>query len=279
MSGREQQDQSASGVGGTGVMERITRRQAAQATRQTVSSSANRGQVWLSPCMWECGNGWWRAQCVTSVVAAFALVFCEGTIYGVVWLLEKSPTSSFPGNRLSSRGEVLQVFLFHHKTQKEVLFAAAAFPLGVLEVWRRREHSDVGIVVGEEERSSNYEEAPCEIQVTEEGRGEEMKRCIFRDSLEDMFDIAHSKGQWKRRSRGRQGFLGGSEGGPGRVARWLGVDEKLKRAMRRSDLRHQQNVHPVDLLRRISPTKELTLAWGADNLSIRAATSSYALLQ
>ena len=43
-----------------------------------------------------------------------------------VWLLEKSPTSSFPGNRLSSRGEVLQVFLFHHKIQKEVLLVAAA---------------------------------------------------------------------------------------------------------------------------------------------------------
>ncbi|KAG0728085.1 hypothetical protein GWK47_029312 [Chionoecetes opilio] len=63
---------------------------------------------------------------------------CERRSTDVVWLLEKSPTSSFPGNRLPSRGEVVQVFLFHHKIQKEVLFAAAAStPEKVLEVWQR----------------------------------------------------------------------------------------------------------------------------------------------
>ncbi|KAG0715869.1 hypothetical protein GWK47_010943 [Chionoecetes opilio] len=42
MSGREQQDQSASGVEGTGVMARITWRQAAQATRQRLQLNQNK---------------------------------------------------------------------------------------------------------------------------------------------------------------------------------------------------------------------------------------------
>ncbi|KAG0713034.1 hypothetical protein GWK47_017129 [Chionoecetes opilio] len=132
------------------------------------------------------------------------------------------PTSSFPGNRLPSRGEVLQVFLFHHKIQKEVFFAAAASTAEkVLEVWRRADHSDVGCVVGEEEDTQTVEEygalAKSKSRKTET---EEMKRCIFRDSLEDMFDIAHSKAM-ERKIPGKTRRSWRLRGRTGRAARWL----------------------------------------------------------
>ncbi|KAG0715261.1 hypothetical protein GWK47_012366 [Chionoecetes opilio] len=133
---------------------------------------------------------------------------CERRSTDVVWLLEKSPTSSFPGNRLPSRGEVLQVFLFHHKIQKEVLFAAAASTAEkVLEVWRRANipTSDVSWV---KKILKLYEEygvlAKSKSRKTET---QEMKRCIFRDSLEDMFDIVHSKAMEAKIPEGDKAFL------------------------------------------------------------------------
>ncbi|KAG0728332.1 hypothetical protein GWK47_032689 [Chionoecetes opilio] len=152
------------------------------------------------------------------------------TIYGR-GILEKSPTSSFPENRLPSRGEVLQVFLFYHKIQKEVLFAAAASTAEkVLEVWRRANipTSDVSWV--KKKILKLYEEygtlAKSKSRKTET---EEMKRCIFRDSLEDMFDIAHSKAMEAKIPEEDKAFLE-AQREDWQSCSMAGVDEKLKRA-------------------------------------------------
>ncbi|KAG0730170.1 hypothetical protein GWK47_028823 [Chionoecetes opilio] len=155
---------------------------------------------------------------------------CERRSTDVVWLLEKSPTSSFPGNRLPSRGEVLQVFLFHHKIQKEVLFAAAASTAEVLEVWRRANipTSDVSWV--KKKILKLYEEygalARSKSRKTET---KEMKRCIFRDSLKDMFDIAHSKAMEAKIPEEDKAFLE-AQREDRQSCSMAGVDEKLKRA-------------------------------------------------
>ncbi|KAG0730067.1 hypothetical protein GWK47_029052 [Chionoecetes opilio] len=250
---------------------------------------------------------------------------CERRSTDVVWLLEMSPTSSFPGNRLLSRGEVLQVFLFHHKIQKEVLFAAAASTAEkVLEVWRRANipTSDVSWV--KKKILKLYEEygvlAKSKSRKTET---EEMKRCIFRDSLEDMFDIAHSKAMEAKIPEEDKAFLE-AQREDRQSCSMAGVDEKLKRVTEEKRLKRQRMEEmkkkdaaassstldrdvalessttsslsneetedddfkaptPAKCPRRRPPkknmnklTKELTLAWERDNLSIRAATSSYA---
>ncbi|KAG0717858.1 hypothetical protein GWK47_053608 [Chionoecetes opilio] len=247
---------------------------------------------------------------------------CERRSTDVVWLLEKSPTSSFPGNRLPSRGEVLQVFLFYHKIQKEVLFVAAASTAEkVLEVWRRANipTSDVSWV---KKILKLYEEygalAKSKSRKTET---EEMKRCIFRDSLEDMFDIAHSKAMEAKIPEEDKAFLE-AQREDRQSCSMAGVDEKLKRAteekrrmrqrmeeMKKKDAAASSSSLDRDMAlefsttssssneetedddfkaptpakcpRRRPPkekklTKELTLAWERDNLSIRATTSSYA---
>ncbi|KAG0710443.1 hypothetical protein GWK47_022768 [Chionoecetes opilio] len=251
---------------------------------------------------------------------------CERRSTDVVWLLEKSPTSSFPGNHLPSRGEVLQVFLFHHKIQKEVLFAAAASTAEkVLEVWRRANipTSDVSWV--KKKILKLYEEygalAKSKSRKTET---EKMKRCIFRDSLEDMFDIAHSKAMEVKIPEEDKAFME-AQREDRQSCSMAGVDEKLKRATEEKRRKRQRMEEmkkkdaaassstldrdvtldslessttssssneetedddfkaptPVKCPRRRPPkenklTKELTLAWERDNLSIRAATSSYA---
>ncbi|KAG0717195.1 hypothetical protein GWK47_054949 [Chionoecetes opilio] len=250
---------------------------------------------------------------------------CERRSTDVVWLLEKSPTSSFPGNRLPSRGEVLQVFLFHHKFQKEVLFAAAASTVEkVLEVLRRADipTSDVSWV--KKKILKLYKEygalAKSKSRKTET---EEMKSCIFRDSLEDMFDIAHSKAMEAKIPDEDKAFLE-AQREDRQSCSMAGVDEKLKRATEEKRRKRQRMEEmkkkdaaalsstldcdvaldlessatssssneetedddfkaptPAKCPRRRPPkenklTKELTLAWERDNLSIRAATSSYA---
>ncbi|KAG0714766.1 hypothetical protein GWK47_013486 [Chionoecetes opilio] len=156
---------------------------------------------------------------------------CERRSTDVVWLLEKSPTSSFPGNRLPSSGEVLQVFLFHHTIQKEVLFAAAASTAEkVLEVLRRANipTSDVSWV--KKKILKLYEEygalAKSKSRKTET---EEMKRCIFKDSLEDMFDIAHSKAMEAKIPDEDKAFLE-AQREDRQSCSMAGADEKLKRA-------------------------------------------------
>ena len=60
-----------------------------------------------------------------------------------------SLTSSIPGNRRPWTGEVLQVFLFNHKIQREVLLVAAASTAEkIMEKWRRANilTSDVSLV-------------------------------------------------------------------------------------------------------------------------------------
>ncbi|KAG0718207.1 hypothetical protein GWK47_052874 [Chionoecetes opilio] len=154
---------------------------------------------------------------------------CERRSKDVVWLLEKSPTSSSPGNRLPSRGEVLQVFLFHH-IQKEVLFAAAASTAEkVLEVWRRANipTSDVSWV--KKKILKLYEEYGAWRIQSRKTETEEMKRCIFRDSLEDMFDIAHSKAMEAKISEEDKAFLE-TQREDWQSCSMAGVDEKLKRA-------------------------------------------------
>ncbi|KAG0725576.1 hypothetical protein GWK47_038397 [Chionoecetes opilio] len=132
---------------------------------------------------------------------------CERRSTDVVWLLEKSPTSSFSGNRLPSRSDVLQVFLFHHKIQKEVLFAAAASTAEkVLEVWRR-----ANIPTSDVSWSSTTSSSSNEETEDDDFKAPTPAKCPRRRPLKE---------------------------------------NKL--------------------------TKELTLAWERDNLSIRAATSSYA---
>ncbi|KAG0726667.1 hypothetical protein GWK47_036086 [Chionoecetes opilio] len=81
------------------------------------------------------------------------------------------------------------------RSRRRFFFAAAASTAGeVLEVWRRANipTSDVSWV--KKKILKLYEEygalAKSKSRKTET---EEMKRCIFRDSLEDMFGIAHSK--------------------------------------------------------------------------------------
>ncbi|KAG0729681.1 hypothetical protein GWK47_029847 [Chionoecetes opilio] len=81
----------------------------------------------------------------------------------------------------------------------------------------------------EEEDPQTYEEygalAKSKSRKTET---EEMKRCIFRDSLEDMLDIAHSKAMEAKDPEEDKAFLELR----GEAAELLdgGVDEKLKRA-------------------------------------------------
>ncbi|KAG0725539.1 hypothetical protein GWK47_038451 [Chionoecetes opilio] len=207
---------------------------------------------------------------------------CERRSTDVVWLLEKSPTSSFPGNRLPSRGEVLQVFLFHHKIQKEVLFAAAASTAEkVLEVWRRANipTSDVSWV--KKKILKLYEEygalAKSKSRKTET---EEMKRCIFRDSLEDMFDIAHSKAMEAKIPEEDKALLEAqredrqscSMAGRGREAE-ANSEEKRRKRQRMEEMKKKDAAASSSTLDRDENklTKELTLAWERDNLSIRAA--------
>ncbi|KAG0727299.1 hypothetical protein GWK47_004023 [Chionoecetes opilio] len=138
---------------------------------------------------------------------------------------------SFPGNRLPSRGEVLQVFLFHHKTQKEVLFAAAASTAEkVLEVWRRANTPTSDVSWVKKKILKLYEEygalAKSKSRKTET---EEMKRCIFRDSLEDMFDIVHSKAMEAKVPEEDKAFLE-AQREDRQSCSMAGVDEKLKRA-------------------------------------------------
>ncbi|KAG0721993.1 hypothetical protein GWK47_045299 [Chionoecetes opilio] len=114
------------------------------------------------------------------------------------------------------------MILFHHKIQKEVLFAAAASTaekgLGSVATC---EHSDVGCVVGEEEDPQTVRGVRRlgEIQVTEDrdGRNEEM---LFRDSLEDIFDIAHSKAMEAKTPEEDKAFLE-AQREDGRAARCL----------------------------------------------------------
>ncbi|KAG0729215.1 hypothetical protein GWK47_000337 [Chionoecetes opilio] len=248
---------------------------------------------------------------------------CERRSTDVVWLLEKSPTSSFPGNRLPSRGEVLQVFLFRHKIQKEVLFAAAASTAEkVLEVWRRVNIPTSDMSWVKKKILKLYEEygalAKSKSRKTET---KEMKRCIFRDSLEDMFDIAHSKAMEAKIPEEDKAFLE-AQREDRQSCSMAGVDEKLKQATEEKRRKRQRMEEmekkdaaassssldrdvalessttssssneetedddfkaptPAKCPRRRPPkenklTKELTLAWERDNLSIRAATSSYA---
>ncbi|KAG0728657.1 hypothetical protein GWK47_003670 [Chionoecetes opilio] len=211
---------------------------------------------------------------------------CERRSTDVVWLLEKSPTSSFPGNCLPSRGEVLQVFLLHHKIQKEVLFAAAASTAEkVLEVWRRANipTSDVSWV--KKKILKLYEEygalAKSKSRKTET---EEMEMHLQRQPRRHVRHRAF-QGNGSEDPRGRQGVLGGSEEREDRQScSMAGVDEKLKRATeekRQTEGDDFKAPTPAKCPRRRPPkenklTKELTLAWERDNLSIRAATSSYA---
>ncbi|KAG0700150.1 hypothetical protein GWK47_025682 [Chionoecetes opilio] len=250
---------------------------------------------------------------------------CERRSTEVVWLLEKSATSSFPGNRLPSRGEVLQVFLFHHKIQKEVLFAAAASTAEkVLDMWRRANIPTLDVSWMKKKILKLYEEygalAKSKSRKTET---EEIKRCIFRDSLEDMFDIAHSKAVEAKIPEEDKAFLE-AQREDRQSCSMAGVDEKLKRAteekrrkrqrmekMKKKDAAASSSTldrdvaldlessttssssneetedddfkapTPAKCPRRRPPkenklTKELTLAWERDNLSIRAVTSSYA---
>ncbi|KAG0717466.1 hypothetical protein GWK47_054319 [Chionoecetes opilio] len=250
---------------------------------------------------------------------------CERRSTDVVWLLEKSPTSSFPGNRLPSRGEVLQVFLFHHKIQKEVLFAAAASTAEkVLEVWRRANIPTLDVSWVKKKILKLYEEyGAMGKSKSRKTETEEMKRCIFRDSLEDMFDIAHSKAMEVKIPDEDKAFLE-AQREDRQSCSMAGVDEKLKRAteekrrkrqrmeeMKKKDAAASSSTLDRDValdlefsttssssneetedddFKAPTPakcphhrppkenklTKELTLAWERDNLSIRAATSSYA---
>ncbi|KAG0724224.1 hypothetical protein GWK47_005233 [Chionoecetes opilio] len=147
-----------------------------------------------------------------------------------------------------------------------------------------------------------------------------MKRCIFRDSLEDMFDIAHSKAMEAKIPEEDKAFLE-AQREDRQSCSMAGVDEKLKRAteekrrkrqrmeMKKKDAAASSSTLDCDVALESSTTssssneetvvddfkaptpakcpcrrppkenkltKELTLAWERDNLSIRAATSSYA---
>ncbi|KAG0722398.1 hypothetical protein GWK47_044524 [Chionoecetes opilio] len=107
-----------------------------------------------------------------------------------------------------------------------------------------------------------------------------MKGCIFRDSLEDMSDIAHSKAMEAKIPEEEKAFLE-AQGRTGRAARWLALDEKLKQRLGRSDSSTTSssskeetedddfkaptplNVHAVDLLRGISSPKGADPCLGA----------------
>ncbi|KAG0726770.1 hypothetical protein GWK47_035883 [Chionoecetes opilio] len=196
------------------------------------------------------------------------------------------PNIVIPGDSSSSRGEVLQVFFVPPQDLREVLFAAAASTAEkVLEVWRRANipTSDVSWV---KKILKLYEEygalAKSKSRKTET---EEMKRCIFRDSLEDMFDIAHSKAMEAKIPEEDKRFLE-AQREDRQSCSMAGVDEKLKRATeeKRRKRQRMEEMKKKDAAASSSTldrdenklTKELTLAWERDNLSIRAATSSYA---
>ncbi|KAG0726254.1 hypothetical protein GWK47_036984 [Chionoecetes opilio] len=156
---------------------------------------------------------------------------CERRSMDVVWLLEKSSTSSFLGNRLPSRGEVLQVFLFTTRSRRRFFLLQQLLPLRrSWKCWRRCEHSDVGCSWVKKKILKLYEEygalAKSKSRKTET---EEMKRCIFRDSLEDMFDIVHSKAMEAKIPEEDKAFLE-AQREDRQSCSMAGVDEKLKRA-------------------------------------------------
>ncbi|KAG0724146.1 hypothetical protein GWK47_041259 [Chionoecetes opilio] len=74
------------------------------------------------------------------------------------------------------------------------------------------------------------------IQVPRKTETEEVKRCIFRDSLEDMFDLARFQGNGSEDPRGMTSVLG-AQREDRQSASMAGVDEKLNERLRRSDVR------------------------------------------
>ncbi|KAG0729508.1 hypothetical protein GWK47_030175 [Chionoecetes opilio] len=151
--------------------------------------------------------------------------------------LEKSPT--FRGIVFRREARFLKCFCSSTRSRRR-FFAAAVLPLKkVLEVWRvpniRRR-----MCVGEEEDPQTDEEygalAKSKSRKTET---EEMKRCIFRDSLEDMFDIAHSKAMEAKIPEEDKAFLE-AQREDRQSCSMAGVDEKLKRATEKKRRKRQR---------------------------------------
>ncbi|KAG0726395.1 hypothetical protein GWK47_036685 [Chionoecetes opilio] len=142
---------------------------------------------------------------------------CKRRSTDVVWLLEKSPTSSFRESSSVEGRASPGVFCSHHKTQKGGSFCCQQLlPLRRFwEVWRRANIPIFGCVVGVKKKILKlYEEygALGEIQVRERqsGRNEEMH--LQRQPRRHV-QISRIPRQRSEDPRGRQGVLGGSEGG------------------------------------------------------------------
>ncbi|KAG0720281.1 hypothetical protein GWK47_048843 [Chionoecetes opilio] len=132
---------------------------------------------------------------------------CERRSTDVVWLLEKSPTSSFPGNRLPSRGEVSRCFFSHHKIQRGSFLLQQLLPLRRFwESVATCEHSDVD-VSGGGRKDPNCTGVGAPWGIRPEDREKEIKRSLPRQPRRHVH-IAHSKAR-ERRSPGRKGLSGG----------------------------------------------------------------------
>ncbi|KAG0712330.1 hypothetical protein GWK47_018729 [Chionoecetes opilio] len=100
----------------------------------------------------------------------------------------------------------------------------------VLEVWRRANIPTSGCVGVKKKILKLYEEYGALVKSkSRKTETEEMKRCIFRDSLEDMFDIAHFKAMEAKILEEDKAFLE-AQREDRQSCSMAGVDEKLKRA-------------------------------------------------
>ncbi|KAG0715905.1 hypothetical protein GWK47_010858 [Chionoecetes opilio] len=149
-------------------------------------------------------------------------------IYGRGMATGEVPNIVIPGESSSVERRGSPGVFVPPKIQKEVLFAAESFyrceGLGSVATY---EYSDVGCVVGEEEILKLYEEyGALAKSKSRKDRDERNKRCIFKRQPQ-----RHLTSRFPRHRsedpRGRQGVLGGSEGGPAELSKgWRGTKAK-----------------------------------------------------
>jgi hypothetical protein len=230
-------------------------------------------------------------------------------------------SETFPGNRLPSRKEVLAVFIFHHVNKKEFVTAAAgSTTTKILDVWKKANipTSDPSYVKKKVMKLfSDFKTIKKLKNRTTET--EVAKRGIFKDSLEDIFDVAHADALTSRIPEEDKEFLR-SQREDRASSSIAGVDQtsvkKQERAClkrkREDDRREREAAAVSSMLAKdvaleassessssteydddafLGPTpakspcrrrpanklnKEMTLSWDRDNMSVRAATSSFA---
>ncbi|KAG0719272.1 hypothetical protein GWK47_050815 [Chionoecetes opilio] len=139
------------------------------------------------------------------------------------------PPIVIPGNRLSPGRRGFPGVLFPPQDQKEVFFAAQFTAQKGLGSWGDFRTFPTSECVGKKEAPQcTRSTAPWRNPSTEDRDGRNEKS-IFREARR-MFASAFQR-EWKRRSRGRQGALGGQREDPAELP-MAGVDEKLSERKR-----------------------------------------------